>query len=107
MANDISGITNSKPQQANNRGTTQVKRNDGSNTQAEQSNASASNQVDKVSLTETAAKLKELENQLNVEPAIDENRVADVKAAMNNGEYYVDANKVAEKMINIEKEFDV
>jgi len=100
MANDITNINSSRTTAS---GTRQSQRldsadNNGSNTSSKLS----SNTTDKVSLTSTAARLKDIEQRLASQTPIDNNRVNQMKSAINNGEYNVDADRVASKMIDFE-----
>lgn len=68
--------------------------------QEETSQSAAS---DTVTLTDTAARLRDLGNALSALPASDTQRVAEVKKAVEDGTYKVDAGRVAHKMIELEK----
>ena len=57
---------------------------------------------DGVSLTDTAAKLRGLEEQVAKQPIVDSQRVESVKKAIADGTFKVDANKTAEKMAEFE-----
>lgn len=100
MANDITSIHSSRLQQS---GSRQSQRLD--ETDSKESNSASkisTDSADKVSLTSTAARLKNIEQRLASEAPVDNNRVKQVKSAINNGEYNVDADRVANKMINFE-----
>ncbi len=58
---------------------------------------------DTVTLTDTAARLRDLGNTLSALPVTDTQRVAEVKKAIEEGAYKVDAGRVARKMIELEK----
>ena len=58
---------------------------------------------DTVTLTSTAARLRDLGNSLSALPVTDAQRVAEVKQAVENGTYKIDAGRVADKMIALEK----
>lgn len=58
---------------------------------------------DTVTLTETAARLRDLGNSLSALPITDTQRVEAVKKAIEDGDYKVDAGRVANKMIEFEK----
>ncbi len=62
-------------------------------------------QGDRVTLTSTASRLKDLEQQLNESSAVDSERVARVQSAISNGEYKVDADRIADKMLAFEDDF--
>ena len=58
---------------------------------------------DTVTLTDTAARLRDLGNSLSALPVSDTQRVVEVKKAVEDGAYEVDAGRVAHKMIELEK----
>ncbi|HHO69160.1 MAG TPA: flagellar biosynthesis anti-sigma factor FlgM [Gammaproteobacteria bacterium] len=58
---------------------------------------------DRVSLTDTARQLQELENRVAAEPVVDNQRVQAVRQSINDGSFQVDAERVAEKLIGIEQ----
>ncbi len=58
---------------------------------------------DTVELTTSAKLLERLEKTLSSLPAVDANRVAEIKAAIENGEYEIDADAVADAMIRFER----
>lgn len=106
MSNDISNINSSRPQtsttQTNTPGGSQSTGNSTQSVQPTQSGSAA----DKVSFTSTAEKLKELEKQLSQESPVNEQKVQNVRAAIDSGEYQVDPEKIAEKMIDFESQLD-
>ncbi len=59
--------------------------------------------TDKVSLTGTAETLRKLETAIASAPDMNTDRVERVKNAIARGEYAVDNNRVAEKMIALER----
>ncbi len=58
---------------------------------------------DLVKLTDTASSLQQIEKQMASEPAVDPARVAAVKDALAAGDYKIDAERVAEKFIEVER----
>ena len=64
---------------------------------------SAAPTSDTVELTSSAKLLERLEKTLASLPAVDSNRVAEVKAAIENGEYEIDADAIADAMIRFER----
>ncbi|MDH5444960.1 MAG: flagellar biosynthesis anti-sigma factor FlgM [Gammaproteobacteria bacterium] len=104
MANDITGINSSRSQQTSDRSVSS-KKSDTSDTSSRSSDSKSSSGSDKVSLTDTAARLKALEQSLANQPEIDKERVSDVQNAINQGKYKVDAGRVADKMMNFEASF--
>ncbi|MEM9387090.1 MAG: flagellar biosynthesis anti-sigma factor FlgM [Pseudomonadota bacterium] len=55
-----------------------------------------------VSLTEDAALLQALDEQIAASPAVNAARVEQVRTALANGEYRIDAERVAEKLLAAE-----
>jgi negative regulator of flagellin synthesis FlgM len=105
MTNDISGINSSKPQQTSTQRSTAENGQKPSDAQPSQGTRSADT-ADKVSLTNTAEKLKALEKQLSQEAPVNEQKIANVRAALENGDYEIDPEKIAEKMLNFESNLD-
>lgn len=66
------------------------------------STANAPQQTDAVSLTETASAVRQAERALADEPAVDAARVEQLRAAVTDGSFQIDAQRVADKMINLE-----
>ncbi|NOZ38515.1 MAG: flagellar biosynthesis anti-sigma factor FlgM [Gammaproteobacteria bacterium] len=100
MANDITSIHSSRLQQSGSRSSQRLDETD--NKESNSARKVSSNGADKVSLTSTAARLKDIEQRLASQAPVDNDRVKQVKSAINNGEYNVDADRVANKMINFE-----
>ena len=106
MANDITGIHSARTGQAGDR-TTRRLDGDSGRSQPGTGTGSSGGGDDKVSLTATAARLKDLEQRLATDsPPFDAERVNRMKQAIASGEYRVDAGRVADKMIDFEKSFD-
>ncbi len=106
MANDINGINGGRSQSANDKQVQNLRREAASegNSRAQTSNATSSGQ-DKVSLTDMASRLKSLEQKLAQQPDVDQARVDKVRNAMARGEYRVNPERVADKMMNFESDF--
>ena len=102
MPNDISGINSGRSQQSSDRHVGTVRR-DGS-TSSQGSNSSAS-QTDTVSLTDMASRLHSLEKKLASQPDVDQAHVNRVRDAISRGEYRVDPDRVADKMMDFESDF--
>ncbi len=58
---------------------------------------------DTVSLTNASAQLRSLENTLAELPVVDTQRVESIKQAIADGSYQVNAENVANKLINLEQ----
>jgi negative regulator of flagellin synthesis FlgM len=62
--------------------------------------------TDTVSLTDTAARLKGLENTIASLPVVDSQRVESIKKALANGSFPIDDQKVADKLVTLEHALD-
>jgi len=106
MPHDISGINTNKSSQIGDRSVTQVKKSDDTAKSAKDSTTNAAPMSDKVTLTDTAAKLKALEMELANQPMVDDSKVKDMQNVINSGNYKIDPERVADKMINFESAFN-
>jgi negative regulator of flagellin synthesis FlgM len=59
---------------------------------------------DSVTLTDSAMRLQRLAQAVADSPVADTNRIASVKDALNRGEYRVNAERVADKILQAERE---
>lgn len=71
-----------------------------------QSTQNSVRSADSVSLTSEAQQLQKLQQQINSAPTGNEHKVAQLKKAVANGEYQVNSEAVAKKMIGLEKQLD-
>lgn len=97
--NDITNINSNRSQLSPNQSSSVKSRNE-----AKQENQSAtpSSTGDRVTLTDTASRLQNIEQQLSNASSIDSARVAEVQSAISNGDYNVDADRIADKMLAFE-----
>lgn len=58
---------------------------------------------DTVTLTRTAGEVQKLESQLAQLPEVDQARVAEIKAAIDNGSYQIDAGQIADRLLDMEQ----
>jgi negative regulator of flagellin synthesis FlgM len=61
--------------------------------------------ADQVSLTNTATQLQAVQQTLSEVPEVNSDKVAALKAAIADGSYEVDANKLAQNLIEFEQQF--
>jgi len=59
--------------------------------------------TDKVSLSEESLQVRELQQQLDQIPEVDAEKVQAIKQAIAQGDYPVDAKKIAANLMNLEK----
>lgn len=100
MANDITNINSNRSQLSQSQSNS-VKVRDGSS--STNNSAAASSADDRVTLTNTAARLQNIEQKLNSSSSVDAEHVAAVKKAISNGEYTVDSDRIADKMLAFEE----
>lgn len=98
MPIDITGPSNSQSHGAN---SAQGQNGQKSQTAAQQETGKPS-ATDTVSLTEAAAQLKNLEQDVAAAPIVDSQRVEALKSAITNGNFEADSIKVAEKLMAFE-----
>jgi negative regulator of flagellin synthesis FlgM len=57
-----------------------------------------------VSLTDTASRLQRLSSEIESQPVVDSERVEGIRQAIENGSYEIDAERIARKMVDLERE---
>ena len=102
MPIEINGLNAHKSRQTTARSTSKSGKSSSGGTTS-QTPASAD---DTVSLTNTAANLKQIEDRLASQPVVDDQRIQAVQDAIRSGEYHVDPEKVADKIIEMEAGLD-
>ncbi|MBW7469658.1 flagellar biosynthesis anti-sigma factor FlgM [Marinobacter sp. F4218] len=104
MSVDFNGIGRG---QVNTQRTTADKSTGSQNTQPEPSEQAKTQtqgaRGDNVSLSSQAKDLKQLEQKLGDYPEMDDDRIAEIRSALENGTYKVDAEKLAQKMLDMDK----
>lgn len=104
MSNDISGINTGRSQHTLDRQTKAVGHdNEAADSQSNQG-ASGTSAQDKVVLTDMASRLKSLEHKLSKQPEVDQDHVNRVRDAINRGNYRVNPDRVANKMMGFERD---
>ena len=58
---------------------------------------------DNVSLSSQARNLKQLEQKLGDYPEMDDDRIEQIRSALENGTYKIDAEKLAQKMLEMDE----
>ena len=65
--------------------------------------ASVSSRSDTVSLTSSAKLLAELDQTLADLPTVDSGRVAEIRSAIENGDYQIDSGAIADAMLRLDR----
>lgn len=65
----------------------------------------AAGREDTVELTSRAQLLERLEKSFETMPAVDSQRVAEIKTAIEKGDYEIDSESIADAMIQLERAF--
>lgn len=101
--NTINGISGHQSPRTGEGSRTQAGRSDAVTPQPQ--NGAPSAAADSVSLTDTAARLRKLEGTLSELPEVDSGRVADIQAAIADGSYQINVDKIADKLLDFEASF--
>ncbi len=98
--NDITNINSNRAQLNSNQSSAVKNKNEAK--MSNEGESSSASMADRVTLTNTASRLQDLEQQLNNASSVDSARVAEVQSAISNGDYNVDADRIADKMLAFE-----
>jgi len=71
----------------------------------EKASADPRSSQDTVNLTPNAKLLERLDKTLATLPAVDSARVTEIKAAIENGDYEIDADAIADAMMRLDRSF--
>ncbi len=99
MSNEINGLGAPQTPKAGTARQEKAERNGDAQGKAADSQAAG----DTVTLTDTASRLKSLENTLSDLPSVDSGKVAAFREAIMNGSYQVDPGRVADKLLKFER----
>lgn len=97
--NNITAFQGTQAQRNSENSQVQVSRGE---TAAHQQETGTPSTVDTVSLTDTSMKLRSLENRIESLPVVDSQRVEDIRNSVENGTYGVNAENIADKLIESE-----
>lgn len=100
MANDINQILSNRASIDSGRSISAEPRNTAIMPDADSS--TVSNMADRVTLTSTANKMKNIEQRLSSSQPVDQERIQAIQTALARGEYKVDAASIADKMLSLE-----
>lgn len=93
----INNIPGANPPQA-----TDTRQMGGARSPAPRNDGTRPAQDDSVTLTDTARRLGELQNQVAQQPVVDDQRVERIRQALTDGSYAVDNARVADKLFQFE-----
>lgn len=99
MSNDINSINSNPTNLASTRGEGRAVANTDKSTTQESSRSAA---TDQVSLTSTAGKLQALESSLSMEPVVDKQRVAELKSAIESGQFQINTKNIVNNLLTTE-----
>ncbi len=77
-------------------------KNVGTDTAKTSSSPVQSSLQDVVSITDSAVKLRKIEEQLVTVPIVNDQRVSELRSALNSGSFEIDVERVADKIISYE-----
>ena len=97
--NNVTGFPGNQPQRAQEGSQVEVNR---SEPEAEKQETGRPSTVDTVSLTDTSERLRNLENTLAALPVVDTQRVEAIQQAIADGSFEINADKIAEKMLQFD-----
>lgn len=97
--NDITNINSNRSQLSSNQASSVKSRNEAKQSSESETSPSA---ADRVTLTNTASRLQNIEQQLSNASSINNEHVAEVQSAISSGDYAIDADRIADKMLAFE-----
>jgi len=95
-------ITRNNASQLSDARSTVASRNSGADTARISSSSVQSSPQDVVSITDTATKLRQIEDQLRAVPIVNDQRVSELRDTLNNGNFEINPERVADKIISFE-----
>lgn len=98
--NDITNINSNRSQLSSNQAGSVKSQNEAK--EGSQQSETSSSAADRVTLTNTASRLQNIEQQLSNASSIDNARVAEVQSAITSGDYAIDSDRIADKMLAFE-----
>lgn len=97
--NNVTGFSTAQSQRSSEGSKVEVARAEPSVAQQETGSSAA---VDSVSLTDTAARLQKLESSIAELPVVDAERVERIRNAIASGEYEVNPERIADKLLDLD-----
>lgn len=104
MAIDINGLNPNQPGSSRGKGIEAQPNSQKIDKGAEKTEAPLEKRGESVSFSGKAKDFQQIEASLKDSPGIDEGKVATIRAALEDGSYEVSAERVAQKMLDMEKD---
>lgn len=104
MAIDINGLNPNQPGSSRNKGIDAPSARQKLDAPAEKTEATIEKRGENVSFSGKAKDFQQIEASLKDAPGIDEGKVAKLRAALEDGSYEISAERVAQKMLDMEKD---
>jgi len=102
MSIDINQISSNRPEGPKRQDNGKVSTSVPQSTENKRSVSPSKDTSDSVSLSSAAQNLAKIESDLRSLPDVDQNKVDAIKARVDSGEYQVDSQNLAQKMLSIE-----
>mgnify|MGYP000400235671 FL=1 len=104
MSIDINQISSNRPDGPKRHDNGKVAPSSAQQTENKSSNAPSqgANTQDSVSLSSTAQNIAKIEAEIKSLPDVDQSKVDSIKARIDNGDYQVDSQNLAQKLLDIE-----
>jgi len=102
MTNSINGAPRNRSEILSDQSNKTVK-SEKANTSTDNSQSTSASTADTVSITGEANRIRELQNSLAEVPDIDMEKVEAIKQEIANGNYPIDAERIASNLIDLEK----
>jgi len=104
MAIDINGLNPNQPGSSRNKGVEAPPARQKLDTSTEKTEVPVEKRGETVSFSGKAKDFQQIEAGLKDLPGIDEDKVAKIRAALEDGSYEISADRVAQKMLDMEKD---
>ena len=99
MSNDITSIYSNRAQVRSNQAGNTAPDNSAS---PDSNKSSANSSADRLTLTNTASRMRDIEQKLSSASPVDTDRVQQMQSAIANGQYQVNPERIADKMMSFE-----
>jgi len=102
MSIDINKINSNRPEGPIRHDTGKITTPSAQSAESQSTNTPSQGTRDSVSLSSTAQNLAKIETELKTLPDVDQSKVDAIKAQIESGDYQINSQNLAQKMLNIE-----